>query len=67
MNRLIRSSNFWNAVVCSIFVVVAHSLTNGDQLVTTGIFSLFGLRTLATGSADLVNAVKKNPSEEGKT
>ena len=57
MNRLIRSSNFWNAVICTVLVVIAFKWTN-SELIATGIFSMFGLRTLATGGADFVKATK---------
>jgi hypothetical protein len=55
MKRLLRSSNFWNAVICSVLVVTAFKLTD-SELIATGIFSMFGLRTLATGGADFVRA-----------
>ena len=59
MKRLLNSSNFWNAVICTILCVAAFKLTN-SELIATGIFSMFGLRTLATGGVDFVNANKKN-------
>ena len=59
MKRLLRSSNFWNAVICTVLCVAAFKLTQ-SELIATGIFSMFGLRTLATGGVDFVNANKKN-------
>lgn len=57
MKRLIKSSNFWNAVIASVFVVTAYKLT-GNELIVGGMFSLFGLRSLVTGASDFVKANK---------
>ena len=58
MKRILRSSNFWNAVFGTIFVVIAFRLTGGSELISAGIFSLFGIRSLVSGGADFVKANK---------
>jgi len=57
MKRLLKSSNFWNAIIASVYVVTAFKLT-GSELIVAGMFSLFGLRSLVTGASDFVKANK---------
>ena len=57
MKRLLKSSNFWNAIIGTIFVVVAFRFTE-SELVVSFVGALFGVKALASGSSDFVKANK---------
>ena len=57
MKRLLKSSNFWNALIASVIVVGAYEFTDSETIVL-GIFGLFGLRSVASGGSDLLKANK---------
>ncbi len=65
MKRLLKSSLFWNAVVGSMFAVGAYEFTD-SELIATGVFSLFGVRSFATGASDFVKANKGIRYDEEK-
>ena len=56
MKRLFKSSAFWNAVVGSIFVVIAFKLTDGDPFITAMIGGFFGVKQVAKGAEGFVKA-----------
>jgi len=71
MNRILKSSNFWNAVIASIFMVITVFITADGEAQKNLImyqFILFGGRTAVSGFSDIIKSSKKvtfNP-ETGK-
>ena len=54
MNRLIKSSNFWNAIIASALLFAACKFQCNE--ITDYIFFLFAGRTAVTGIKDYVRA-----------
>jgi hypothetical protein len=57
MNRLLKSSGFWTAIIASIVLVTAYKLT-GSELIVTLIGGLFGIDKIGKASEDFVKANK---------
>lgn len=57
VNRLFKSSNFYNAVFGTLFALISYQL-NESEFMAGGIFALFGGRTIVTGGKDLIRAQK---------
>lgn len=57
MNRLLKSSKFWNAIIASVFGILAYVFTD-SELVAGAVFSMFGLKQFADGAEDFVKAQK---------
>lgn len=53
MKRLLKSSNFWNAVIASIILMVCLKLGASETL-GLAILGLFGLKTVASGVSDMI-------------
>ena len=54
MKRLVKSSNFWNAIISSIVLILASKM-GVDITVIYIIGGLFGARSIATGIQDAKN------------
>lgn len=55
LQYLSESTNFWNAIIGSVFTVSAELLTK-NEIVVSGILLLFGVRAVAKGFQDYANA-----------